>query len=99
MGSAYVVTPCTARIAYIEEIDARHHEGIDDGKDDVGLECHLLAKPNGSKWNDGYLVTNTVKRNGPVGTMSAKHSRPIDFVVSLRYHHNHEIPDPASWSA
>lgn len=86
-------------ITHIEEVDARHHEGVDDGEDDVSLERQLLATPNKSRWSDDYLVANAVKRNGTIVILSAPCSHPIEIAVYLRHHHNHEVPNPAGWSA
>jgi hypothetical protein len=32
---------------YVEEVDTRHHEGVDNSEDDVGLTRHLLATSKG----------------------------------------------------
>ena len=33
-------------MTYVEEVDTRHHEGVDDSEDDIGLKIQSLATSN-----------------------------------------------------
>lgn len=94
-----MIMPCQRNSTYVEEVDARHHEGVDDSEDNVGLKQQLLATANRLRRSNCYLVANTVKCNGPTVIMSALCSYQIEVLIYIRYHHDHEIPDPRVSSA
>lgn len=98
--SAIAVLRCTTGFPYIEKVDTWHHERINDSEDNIGLQGQSLAISKRPKDSDHYLVANAIKRDGAITTSSASHVRSEDEKASrLRYHHNHEVPDPTSWSA
>lgn len=57
-----------------------------------------------SYWIDlgfSFLEPSTITWRFPIAfqILSAPCSHPIEIAVYLRHHHNHEVPNPAGWSA